>query len=419
MAFEKKSLLRAFREFTSNRAVTKFVKGASKSFKAAEPFLRKPSMWNAVRGCVDIVDYILEERAIYGEDFFSDQPGWSVANENFICNIIVGKIHDGWGNCQVIKTVDQGSVVRIHEFDQFSIGYTYDLQKKRADSRLYMMGDIGSMQSAISQLLWTSIGSRNALLSKKSSESCTTISVIGDLFETKHDHGHNHKLIEHLERCKESGLSRSIMLYGPPGTGKSTLARQIVDKLNYTSFRIRIDDIGSLDNDTIMMILTILNPDACIIDDFDRAFNQVSLLEMLENLSRKVKLIVATVNNRDALDEALLRPGRFDEMLCIDRLSDAAIRAALGPECQDSFELVQDWPIAFIQEFVKRRKLYNAPMAEESMHELISRIARLRSDKRSNSNLDDIDGSFVQAKSRTNKPNSGSSRAKRTVVTGT
>jgi glycerol-3-phosphate cytidylyltransferase-like family protein len=171
------------------------------------------------------------------------------------------------------------------------------------------------------------------------------------------------------------------------------MAREVVRRLGLRSLRIRVEDVGTLDNNSILQALLILKPDVVILDDFDRNSSQSHLFEALENLQKNVKIVLATVNERNRLDEALLRPGRFDEMICVDRLDEEVVRLVLGPDCQDSFEQVKDWPIAFINEFAKRRLFLSPTEAKSSMDELIKRVARVRAKH----TTDDLEERFLDA----------------------
>jgi len=142
------------------------------------------------------------------------------------------------------------------------------------------------------------------------------------------------------------------------------------------SFRIRIADLGQLDNSTLFEALNIFQPDAVILDDFDRTHHQAQLLETLEYFQEKVKLVIVTVNNKRKLDDALLRPGRIDELVLIDKMDEEVVKHCLG-EYADGFELVKDWPIAFINEYVVRRTYLNREEAAESVKELAARVRRL------------------------------------------
>ena len=181
----------------------------------------------------------------------------------------------------------------------------------------------------------------------------------------------------YLRKCIDAGVPRSVLLYGPPGTGKSTMARTIVDSLGMKSFRIRVEDIGHMDSSSVFEAINIFEPDAVILDDFDRSHMQEKLLETLEFFQRHVKLVIATVNNKNQLDEAILRPGRFDELVQIKQMDGDVVKAVLGDQHSFAYDTVKDWPIAFIQEYVKRLRFMSPEEATASVKELAHRVKRL------------------------------------------
>ena len=54
------------------------------------------------------------------------------------------------------------------------------------------------------------------------------------------------------------------------------------------------------------------------------------------------------------------------------------VRAVLGDEHAFAYETVKDWPIAFIQEYVKRLRFMNPEEAAASVKELAHRVKRLK-----------------------------------------
>lgn len=181
----------------------------------------------------------------------------------------------------------------------------------------------------------------------------------------------------YLKKHAELGHNRTVLFYGPPGTGKSTISRTLCDVLGLRSLRVRVEDVGSLGSEPVVEMMRIFDPDVVIFDDLDRAVSQVALLETLENLHKRIRFVFATVNHIENLQQALIRPGRFDELIEITKLDEAAVRKVLGEECMDSFEVVKDWPVAFINEYVLRRKVLGKEKALSALDELRSRVDRL------------------------------------------
>jgi hypothetical protein len=195
--------------------------------------------------------------------------------------------------------------------------------------------------------------------------------------------------IRHLQRFLDAGIHRSILYYGPPGTGKSTLIRNVVKTLGVRSMRISIDELESIQKYYFKFFVMALKPDCIIIDDVDRLSVHDSMLDILEFLKDNVKFFVCSANKLSSIDAALLRPGRFDELVPIVKLDDAVILSLLGDEFKDSFEQVKDWPIAYIEEFKIRSRFMDKEEAQSSINELRARVKKLKG------YYDEVDGSEV------------------------
>jgi hypothetical protein len=131
-----------------------------------------------------------------------------------------------------------------------------------------------------------------------------------------------------------------------------------------------------MSNSMLAVAISLFQPEAIILDDFDRANNQASLLETLEFFQRHVSLVIATVNDKDKLDDALLRPGRFDELIFVEQMDENVVKYVLG-DFVDGYEFVKSWPIAFIHEYVKRRTFMSLEEAQTSMTELANRVKKM------------------------------------------
>jgi len=159
-------------------------------------------------------------------------------------------------------------------------------------------------------------------------------------------------------------------------TGKSTISRTLCDILKLRSLRVRVEDLSDLGSEPIVEMIKIFDPDVVIFDDLDRAVSQVALLETLETLHKRVRFVFATVNHIENLQQALIRPGRFDELVEIVKLDAAAVHAMLG-EYDDAFEVVKNWPVAFVNEYVIRRRLLGPEKALAALDDLQKRVVRL------------------------------------------
>jgi energy-coupling factor transporter ATP-binding protein EcfA2 len=176
-------------------------------------------------------------------------------------------------------------------------------------------------------------------------------------------------LSEHADdiwaRClpiMEAGKTRSVLLVGPPGTGKSTvaraLARRTVERFGGKVLRIAVADFNYLRPSVIEAAIRLLEPDVVLIDDLDRFAAVDTLLDMLEAIHARQKLLVATVNDAGKLPCAVTRPGRFDLRTAIYGVGPVLARRILGEHFERLTDaeraLVVRWPAAFVRELADR-----------------------------------------------------------------
>jgi hypothetical protein len=349
-------------------------------FGAAGPFLEKPTWWTAAQSLFSMGKVMVEDVEVYADDFFAGDEWTEPYSADFNQTLlhVLQKFP-----YERIKTTEENTFVRVCTMpNQVKVGWTYTGRTQQVDHVYVETDHLEEARAYIKQLLWDQFQGKSLVMRKN-----TRVVIGGDddarvIFEVDDDF--QSKLSKRavdfaaqLERPLKEGVSRSIMLYGPPGTGKSTMARTVVELMKLRSFRIRIADLGGLDNGTLFEAINIFEPDAVILDDFDRAHGQAQLLETLEFFQQKVKLVIVTVNNRRELDDALMRPGRIDVLELIDHMDEEVVKHVLGPYV-DGYELVKGWPIAFIAEYVKRRKYMTVEEAADSVKELTRRVDELQ-----------------------------------------
>lgn len=175
---------------------------------------------------------------------------------------------------------------------------------------------------------------------------------------------HSERTVEYAKEIQSylnEGISRSVMVYGPPGTGKTTFVRSIIEFLGLRSMRLRPDEFSSVKQNLVYEAVELLQPEAVIIDDFDRIRDQTALLEIMEYLNRHVKVVFVTVNKRTGFDEAMKRPQRFDLMKEVLTLEPKTVRQILGTANLEFFDTVREWPVSYIVEFEKRRRVNKDP----------------------------------------------------------
>ncbi len=147
-------------------------------------------------------------------------------------------------------------------------------------------------------------------------------------------------------------IPRGVLLVGPPGTGKTLLARAVAGEAGVPFFSVNGSEfielfvgVGAARVRELFEEAKKVAPAIVFIDEIDavgrsrgpglgggndereQTLNQ--LLSAMDGFSRNDLVIVMAATNRpDVLDPALLRPGRFDRRVLVDR-PELAARAAI------------------------------------------------------------------------------------------
>ena len=154
-------------------------------------------------------------------------------------------------------------------------------------------------------------------------------------------------------------VQRGVLLVGPPGTGKTLLARAVAGEAGVAFFSIsgsefiemfvgvgasRVRDLFSEAKKSAPAIVFIDEIDAVGRsrgaglgggnDEREQTLNQ--LLSEMDGFDRNdLTVVLAATNRPDVLDPALLRPGRFDRRVLVDRPELEARRAILEVHLRD------------------------------------------------------------------------------------
>src|SRR5713101_2219355 len=172
----------------------------------------------------------------------------------------------------------------------------------------------------------------------------TTFADVAGVDEAKND------LVEVVEFLKTptkfqrlgGKIPRGVLLVGPPGTGKTLLARAVAGEASVPFFSMsgsefvevlvgvgasRVRDLFDQAKKAAPSIIFIDEIDAVgrqrgssltTNDEREQTLNQL-LVEMDGFDTRQAVVVVAATNRPDGLDLALLRPGRFDRRVTVDR----------------------------------------------------------------------------------------------------
>ncbi|MBY2907724.1 CDC48 family AAA ATPase [Rhizobium leguminosarum] len=146
--------------------------------------------------------------------------------------------------------------------------------------------------------------------------------------------------LRHPELFQRLGIDppKGVLLYGPPGTGKTLLARAVANETEANFFHIAGPEImGSKYGESEERLRQVFQeasqnaPSIIFIDEIDSIApkrEQVTgeverrivaqLLTLMDGLEpRQNTVVIGATNRRDAIDEALRRPGRFDREIVI------------------------------------------------------------------------------------------------------
>ena len=115
-------------------------------------------------------------------------------------------------------------------------------------------------------------------------------------------------------------IPKGVLLVGPPGTGKTLLARAVAGEAGVPFFRISGSDfVEMFVGDEIDAIgKSRVNNFGGSNDEREQTLNQL-LVEMDGFDNEKGLIILAATNRADVLDPALLRPGRFDRQVPVEK----------------------------------------------------------------------------------------------------
>jgi cell division protease FtsH len=189
---------------------------------------------------------------------------------------------------------------------------------------------------------------------EQQSEVVTRFNDVAGLKAAKQDLQEIVQFLKEPERYRRLGgkVPRGVLLVGPPGTGKTLLARAVAGEAGVPFFSINGSEfielfvgVGASRVRELFEATKAVAPAIVFIDEIDavgrsrgaglggghdereQTLNQ--LLSEMDGFSRNdLTIVLAATNRPDVLDPALLRPGRFDRRVIIDR-PELQARAAI------------------------------------------------------------------------------------------
>ncbi len=181
----------------------------------------------------------------------------------------------------------------------------------------------------------------------------TTFADVAGVDESKYELQEVVEFLKTPQKFQRLGgkIPRGVLLVGPPGTGKTLLARAVAGEAAVPFFSMsgsefvevlvgvgasRVRDLFDQAKKAAPSIIFIDEIDAVgrqrgssinTNDEREQTLNQL-LVEMDGFDTRQAVVVIAATNRPDGLDLALLRPGRFDRRVTVDR-PDWNVRLAI------------------------------------------------------------------------------------------
>ncbi len=172
----------------------------------------------------------------------------------------------------------------------------------------------------------------------------TTFADVAGVDESKYELQEVVEFLKTPQKFQRLGgkIPRGVLLVGPPGTGKTLLARAVAGEAGVPFFSMsgsefvevlvgvgasRVRDLFEQAKKASPSIIFIDEIDAVgrqrgssinTNDEREQTLNQL-LVEMDGFDNRQAVVVIAATNRPDGLDIALLRPGRFDRRVTVDR----------------------------------------------------------------------------------------------------
>ncbi len=209
---------------------------------------------------------------------------------------------------------------------------------------LFMRRFTGGGQGGGAQIF--NIGKSKATLFDKNTRENITFDDVAGLEEAKVE---VMEVVDFLKNSKKyttlgGKIPKGVLLVGPPGTGKTLLAKAVAGEAQVPFFTLSGSDfvemfvgVGASRVRDLFKQAREKAPCIIFIDEIDavgrsRSKNQMmggnderestlnQLLVEMDGFSTDLGIIVMAATNRpDVLDSALLRPGRFDRMITVDK----------------------------------------------------------------------------------------------------
>ncbi len=341
-----------------------------------------------------VVNSVREHRGQNPEEYFAD---WKPLELGALASqALIALRTDAGVRCREVPSMHDGTPALLTQIDGFEIGWAISGTLKRnanAQARKTWIptdADPEPILQRIGQTLWTYISSPTGLIgvspTRADGEDGAT-TLLADDKEEILPSAKGRELHERIALFRSKGLHRSLFILGEPGVGKSCLLRYVASLHGGFRLRLRLSQLEGLDPKKLIGIVKLLRPDVLVIDDFDRYVmsnsydskehtpESTAMLDPLEVFNQLIPLVLVSANFSKSITKALLRPGRFSELITLDEL-DADLYAQLLPDAPEKIIAQlqrQKVPVAYIEELKKRVTALGYDAAVKEMISLVER----------------------------------------------
>lgn len=323
-----------------------------------------------------------------GEFFITDNP----RTENFKETLLIN-------NIKVVETSGNSTIVQGFTFLLFLVGI---------GAIAYFINNNMTKQAQKEMASMSNVESNNE------NEYTFTFDNVAGNEEAKESLKELVDFIDNPEKYSKYGarIPRGILLYGPPGTGKTLLAKALAGEAKVPFFSVTGSDfiqvyagLGASRIRSLFKKARACGKSVIFIDEIDalgkkrkgnlssngndegdRTLNAL-LTEMSGFSDSEGTIVVAATNRVDILDEALLRPGRFDRQIEVG-LPDVNARYKILKLHSKNKPLSED---VNLEKLSQETSYFSGAMLENLMNEAAMIAAR---NNDSYINMDHIDKAF-------------------------
>ncbi len=207
-------------------------------------------------------------------------------------------------------------------------------------------------------------------------------------------------------------VSRTYLYLGPPGGGKTTFAERFAEHAGGRLLRLSSEDL-SLSRADLAYLLDAFQPSVLLVEDLDHYSGLSRSISKLLTVFTDLKVshpgivIVLTVNDIDKLPEALLRPGRVDEIIEFDPPGPAESREILDGYLKEfevhrpvDLDRLLDASVGMTGPFLKEvARQCSVIENDDEIINLIKQMRRLRRGKKTSREYDASDDDLKEEES--------------------